>query len=98
MPTFQRKKHAGEMLTAFLSPVRSHVTDGPDGPLQALPSIVQFSNHGLLYFILIIILVLQIRVLKNEELKLFPQGHGHCQKQDLSPSFFIPSPGFFILD
>lgn len=96
--TCRRKWCTPTLPAAFLSLVSSRVTDGPDGSLQALPSILQFSNHRLLYFILIIIFVLQIRVLKNQELKLFPQGHSHCQKQDLSPSVFIPSPGFFILD
>lgn len=52
----------------------------------------------MLYFAFTIIFVLRVRILKNGELRLFPQGHDYRQRQDLSPGIFIPSPGVFILD
>lgn len=57
-----------------------------------------FRSLCILYFIVFTIILSQIRVLKNQEPKLFLQGHGHWQRQDLSPGFLVASLGFFILD
>lgn len=70
--------------------------DRASGWFSVPPSTLQFSNHSVCFISFLLSSLFQ--VLRNWELKLFPQSHGPWQTQDLSPGVFIPSPGFLIPD